>query len=788
MAHRRLISNSGEKALAGMLGVGVLGFMAGLYMDSTRLWPGFLLNAFYFLTLALGAVVFLSIHHVSNAGWSAALRRVPEAMMGYLPVGAAAMLLLFFGRHSIYEWTGGSLHDASEAMRVKSSFLSTPFFFARMAVMLAIWVLLARLLWRQSRRQDEDGSLEHTMKSKRYSAVFLALFAVTFSLASFDWLMSIEPEFYSTIYAFYCFSGLFLSGIAAITILVIMLRRRGLLTEISGEHLHNLGKLIFGFSTFWAYMWLSQYLLIYYANIPEETVYYLKRTSTFGWKAMFVANLLLNWIIPFLLLLSRKAKRSENWLLAASVVVLAGHWVDLYVMIFPGVGGSAMVSLIDIALVAGFASLFLQSFLISLKKVAIIPAYDPYLEESLALHSYEPFEQGERWDKDANRALALSTIAFALSFAVWGLVGSLAPKFREMYGLSALQTALLIAVPVLLGSIGRLPMGILADRFGGRIVFGLLLLFCLVPAVGISFTGSYAALIGWGLLIGFAGTSFSVGVAFASKWFPAKQQGTALGIYGLGNIGQSVAVFGAPALVAATGDWRVPFWVFGVAAGLFGAVFLLFARNASGKVEPKRFHEYIRLLRSEPLAWALSLLYFLTFGGFVALSIYLPTLLKDTFGLTPTDAGARVAGFVIVATTMRPIGGWLADRYGGAQVLVPVLGLIALLSLGLTSSGMLLFTIGALGTAAMLGLGNGAVFKLVPEYFPRETGTVTGLVGAAGGLGGFFPPLVLGFIHTQTGSYSLGFIFLSGFALICLATNYFGFLRRQGEEGEVVAG
>jgi NNP family nitrate/nitrite transporter-like MFS transporter len=788
MPQRRLISDREQKALAGMLGIGVLGFMAGLYLDGPRLWPAFLLNAFYFLTLALGAMVFVSIHHVSNAGWSAALRRVPEAMMGYLPVGAAAMLLVFFGRRSIYEWTQSGLHEVSEAMRMKSSFLSATFFFARMAVMLAIWVLFAGLLWRQSRKQDEDGSLEHTMKSKRYSAIFLAVFAVTFSLASFDWLMSIEPEFYSTIYGFYCFSGLFLSGIAAIAILVILLRRRGLLREVNEEHLHNLGKLIFGFSTFWAYMWLSQYLLIYYANIPEETVYYIKRTATPGWKALFVANLLLNWIIPFLLLLSRKAKRSESWLLAASVVVLAGHWVDLYVMIFPGVGGSALLSLIDLALVAGFASLFLQAFLGSLKKVAIIPAYDPYLEESLALHSYEQLEGTEHWDKDANRALAFSTLAFALSFAVWGLVGSLAPKFRELYGLSALQTSLLIAIPVLLGSIGRLPMGILADRFGGRIVFGLLLLFCLVPTVGISFTESYVALIVWGFLIGFAGTSFSVGVAFTSKWFPAKQQGTALGIYGLGNIGQSVAVFGAPALVAATGNWRVPFWIFGVAAGLFGVLFLLFARNASARVEPKKFHEYLRVLRREPLAWVLSLLYFLTFGGFVALSLYLPTLLKDTFGLTPTDAGARVAGFVIVATTMRPIGGWLADRYGGAQVLLLVLGLIAIFALGLTSSGMLVFTIGALGTAAMLGLGNGAVFKLVPEYFPRETGTVTGLVGAAGGLGGFFPPLVLGFIHTRTGSYDLGFIFLSGFALICLATNYFVFLRRQGEEGETVAG
>ncbi|HWP42421.1 MAG TPA: hypothetical protein VNO14_04250, partial [Blastocatellia bacterium] len=277
MSDRSYISHRGQRVLAGLLGVGALGFAAGLYADSARLWPGFLLSSFYFLTLALGAAVFVSIHHVSNAGWSAALRRVPEAMMGYLPLGAAAMLLVFFGRHSIYEWTHGGLHGAGEAIKLKSAYLSTAFFFARMAVVLAVWVLLSRLIWRESRRQDEDGSLEHTARSKRYSAIFLAVFAVTFSLASFDWLMSIEPEFYSTIYAFYCFSGLFLTGIAAIAILVIMLRRRGFLAEISEEHLHNLGKLIFGFSTFWAYMWLSQYILIYYANIPEETIYYLKR-------------------------------------------------------------------------------------------------------------------------------------------------------------------------------------------------------------------------------------------------------------------------------------------------------------------------------------------------------------------------------------------------------------------------------------------------------------------------------------------------------------------------------
>ena len=253
------------------------------------------------------------------------------------------------------------------------------------------------------------------------------------------------------------------------------------------------------------------------------------------------------------------------------------------------------------------------------------------------------------------------------------------------------------------------------------------------------------------------------------------------------DIGQSIAVFGAPAIVAATGNWRVPFWIFGLAAGLFGLIFLALARNATVKMPPKKIGEYMGILKREPIAWLLSLFYFLTFGGFVALSIYLPTLLKDLFGLTMTDAGARVAGFVLVATGMRAVGGWLADKYGGAQILLIVLAGIALLALGLTSTSMIIFTIGALGCAAMLGAGNGAVFKLVPEYFPKETGTVTGLVGAAGGLGGFFPPLVLGVIKSQAGSYGLGFIFLSGFALICVAMNYLVFLRSSADKEDAIA-
>ena len=776
MVNKTLISARGQKILFAMLGIGIIGFAAGLYTNDVRLWPAFLLNAFFFLSLALGAAVFISINHVANAGWSTGIRRVPEAMITYLPLGSLAMLIIFFGRNSLYEGLRTTFGYNGRPMVFKNAWLSTPFFFSRMAVFLGLWVLLTWLINRESRRQDADGDPRHTRKSKKFSAIFIAVFAVTFTLASFDWLMSIEPLFYSTIYAFYVISGVLLGGFASITVLVIVLRRRGFLPEINDNHLHNLGKLVFGFSTFWAYIWLCQYILIYYANLPEETIYYLRRMQTPGWKALFFANIFLNWLIPFVMLLSRGAKRSDGWLLTVCGIVLVGRWVDLYQMIFPAFEHPVMVGMIEVALLIGFASLFLQSFATGLRKSALLPQNDPYLAESLW---QEPRDTPDplAWSSDMKRALALSTVGFAITFAVWGMIAALAPKFVEMYHLSFLQKSVLIAIPVLLGSVGRLPMGILADKYGGRLVFGLLLLFCLIPAVGASLTNSFASLVAWGLVVGCAGTSFSVGVAFTSKWFRAEQQGTALGIYGMGNIGQSVAVFGAPALVVFTGDWRIPFWAFGTLAAVFGVLFLLLARNAPVKTEPKKFHEYFGVFKREPLAWVLSLFYFLTFGGFVALGIYLPTLLKDIFGLTPTDAGARVAGFVIFATLMRPVGGWLADRYGGALVLMLVFAMIAVISLGLTSSGMLLFTIGALGTAAALGLGNGAVFKLVPEYFPCETGTVTGLVGAAGGLGGFFPPLVLGLIRSQTGSYTLGFFFLSAFALLCLAMNYLVFLR-----------
>ncbi len=363
--------------------------------------------------------------------------------------------------------------------------------------------------------------------------------------------------------------------------------------------------------------------------------------------------------------------------------------------------------------------------------------------------------------------LTLGTGAFALCFAVFGSLSAMMPILSRQMHLTAVQKSIAVAIPVLLGSVGRIPLGMLTDRLGGRAVFTAVMLLSIIPAFLMGGVHDYAHLVAYGFLIGIGLASFSVGVGFVSGWYPANKQGYALGIYGAGNIGQSLAAFGAPVIAAAMG-LRWGFWTFGILLAIWLAVFAVAARNAPRVGAVKTFAETIRPLEDRR-SWVLSLYYFLTFGGFVAMAIYLPILLTDIFRLTPQDAGLRTAGFVVLATTMRPIGGILADKVGGGRILKWVFPFTAVMALFMACPLMMTFTVGALGVAAAIGLGNGAVFKMVPEYFPQSVGSVTGLVGAAGGLGGFFPPLVLGFVKQQTGSFLAGFIMLSVFCLLCLA-------------------
>lgn len=374
-----------------------------------------------------------------------------------------------------------------------------------------------------------------------------------------------------------------------------------------------------------------------------------------------------------------------------------------------------------------------------------------------------------------SRQLLLGTGAFAICFAVFGSVSAMMPILKQRLELDPLQVSIAIAVPVLLGSLGRIPLGILTDRYGGRLIFSVVMACSIVPAILMGWVASYWQLLVCGFFTGIGLASFSVGVGFVSGWYPPEKQGTALGIYGAGNIGQSLAAFGSPLLAASLG-FEFGFWTFGIILLIWLALFWFSAENAPRRVAAKSLTEVARPLKDR-MSWVLSLYYFLTFGGFVAMSIYLPTFLTDMFKLTPQDAGFRTAGFVVLATAMRPVGGWLADRIGGRTILLWVFPATAVMAIFMACPLMSTFTIGALGMAAAIGLGNGAVFKLVPEYFPQSVGAVTGLVGTAGGLGGFFPPLALGTIRQATGSFTWGFVLLALFSLSCLVL-----ARREGAQ------
>jgi MFS transporter, NNP family, nitrate/nitrite transporter len=375
--------------------------------------------------------------------------------------------------------------------------------------------------------------------------------------------------------------------------------------------------------------------------------------------------------------------------------------------------------------------------------------------------------------REAYVNLALATAAFAVAFAAWSLISPLSSQIQADFKLDNTAIALLIAVPALLGALMRIPMGILTDRFGGRKVFTGLLLFTLLPVAFLGFANSFWAYVLGALFLGTAGASFAVGVPFVSRWFTPDKQGTALGVYGVGNIGTAAAVFSMSALVHAFGGRQGAFWFYLIPVTLMAIVFWLFARDAPGLLEPKPLGDSFTALRREPIAWHLSLFYFVTFGGFVFFANYLPQLLGDWFPQDRRDAGLQAAIFTVGATLARPVGGWLADQVGGAKVLTWVFAFIVFTRLVLAwqagNANIVIVTDLLLATAVGFGFGNGAVFKLVAQEFPKNTGLISGIVGCAGGLGGFFPPIIMGAVRDQTGSYALGFVVLSTLAAFCLA-------------------
>lgn len=369
-------------------------------------------------------------------------------------------------------------------------------------------------------------------------------------------------------------------------------------------------------------------------------------------------------------------------------------------------------------------------------------------------------------------ALALATIAFFACFYVWSLFGPLSPAIQHDLDLNDVQLSWLVAIPVVLGSLLRVPIGVLTDQHGARRIFPALMAFTALPLLAIAaWHTSFVNLIVFGFLLGFAGSSFAVGVPYVSRWFSNERQGFALGVYGMGMGGTVLTALTAPTIDQRLGMTTL----FVIAAVLIVAVGLIFMVLAQEPPVPRPAAASMlapfRTFAVDRRAWALTIFYFLAFGGFVAMYLYLPKLLVGLYGLSRADAGARAAGFALLAVLARPLGGYLADCIGAKRVLLVCFAGTCLLALGLAVgyTNIIPLTVCCLTLAVMFGLGTGAVFKLVAAEFPTQVGAVTGVVGAAGGLGGFFPPLVMAAVKSITGSYMLGFVLLALTAAICLA-------------------
>ncbi|MBE1496280.1 NNP family nitrate/nitrite transporter-like MFS transporter [Amycolatopsis lexingtonensis] len=370
--------------------------------------------------------------------------------------------------------------------------------------------------------------------------------------------------------------------------------------------------------------------------------------------------------------------------------------------------------------------------------------------------------------------LSLATAGFAINFWAWALLSPLGPLFKDALKLTAFQQALLVAVPVVVGSLGRIPVGALTDRFGGRVMFPVISGLTIVPVLFLGLAGhsSLAALLIGGFFLGLGGTSFAVGVPFVNAWFPPERRGLAIGVFGAGMGGTAISALTTVPLVKANGV-ATPFLVTAIVLAVYALAAALLLRDAPGRTVPtepvtRRLRDTARLA----VTWQASALYAVAFGGYVAFSVYLPAYLKTGYGLAQADAANRMAGFVLLAVVMRPVGGWLSDRFGPVRVLVGVFTAVTFGAALQTFAPELmpLGTVAFLTMAAALGAGSGAVFALVAMLAPaNKVGSVTGVVGAAGGLGGFIPPLVMGALYGAFGSYALGLAALTVVAAGTLA-------------------
>jgi len=360
---------------------------AGALNEPDRFFESYLVALLFALSVALGALFWVMLHHLTGAGWSVVVRRVLEQLSRTLLWLALLFIPVILGVRSLYSWSDGG-HQADAVLQAKQAYLNLPFFLVRAVLYFGVWAWLALRLTNWSVRQDLDGDVAYTRKMRSLSAPGMVVLAVTTTFAAFDWIMSLDPHWYSTIFGVYFWAGSIVGSLAALTILVILLRTVGVLASaVTAEHLHDLGKLLFSFVIFWAYIAFSQYFLIWYANIPEETIWYARRLEG-GWRGVALALALGHFALPFAILLSRSAKRNALVLGLVAVVVLGFHYVDLYWQIVPELQPTGpVIHWLDGATLVAILAMCGLVLLHGMRRHSLIPVGDPQLEESLQLQS-----------------------------------------------------------------------------------------------------------------------------------------------------------------------------------------------------------------------------------------------------------------------------------------------------------------------------------------------------------------------------------------------------------------
>lgn len=385
MEEKLILSNKFKMLTYVLIAIGVISFALGFIFDAQRTWANYLLNNFYFISLAIGAAFFGAIQYITQSGWSAAFKRIPEAMVSWIPFAAILFLLMYFGMHSIFEWTHEDVVQSDHLLQYKSPYLNIPFFFARVVAFFAAWIVMSKLLRKLSLKEDEVGGIVYFEKSELYSKIFIFIIAISFSIFSIDMLMTLEPHWFSTLFAGKSFIAGVLHGSSIIALIVIILSKQGKLPILNSSHLHDFTRYIFMSSIVWGYFNFAEYTLIWYGNIPEETAWYVHRSHGV-YQVLFFVNIALNWAVPFFVLMPRKSSRSKMIIIPVIIVLIIGQYTELYYIIWPATVHEAKFGLLEIGTFLGYAGLFSWVVSNTLTKASLVPKNHPYLEESMHHH------------------------------------------------------------------------------------------------------------------------------------------------------------------------------------------------------------------------------------------------------------------------------------------------------------------------------------------------------------------------------------------------------------------